>query len=61
MSTQIPFCVLVGWNTDREPQKEEDGKAKLKISRSMPHTKTQLDSMEKQLNSSAKIPQDLRH
>ena len=60
MSTQIPFYVLVGWNTDREPQKG-DGKAKLKISRSITHTKTQLDSMEKQLNSSGKIPQDLRH
>ena len=60
VSTQIPFYVLVGWNTDREPQKE-DGKAKLKISRSMPHTKTQLDSMEKQLDSSGKILQDLRH
>ena len=31
MSTHIPFHVLVGWNKDHEPQKE-DGKAKLKIS-----------------------------
>ena len=30
-STQIPFCVLVGWNKNQEQQK--DGKAKLKISK----------------------------
>ena len=54
MFTQIPFHVLVGWNKNQEPQKK-DGKTKLKISRSNPRTKTQWDSMEKQLNSSGQI------
>ena len=53
MSTQIEFYVLVGWNKDREPQKQ-DGKDKLMTSGSIPRTKTQLDSTEKQLNSSEK-------
>ena len=48
VSTHIPFYVLVGWNTDQEPQKK-DGKANYKISRSIPRTKTLLDSMETQL------------
>ena len=60
LSTQIPFYALVGWNTNQEPQKK-DGKDNMKISRSIPHTKTQLDSTEKQLNSSGQISQDLRH
>ena len=54
MSTQFPFYVLVGWNNHREPQKQ-DGKDKFRTSRSIPRTKTQLDSTEKQLNSSGKI------
>ena len=57
MSTQIPFYVLVGWN---KPQKQ-DGKDKLRTSGSIPRTKTQLDSTEKQLNSSEKIPEVFGH
>ena len=60
MSTQIPFCVLVGSNKDQEPQKE-DRKAKLKISKSISRTKTQWDSTENQLNSSGHFSLDFRH
>ena len=54
MSTQIPFHVLVGQIRHLEPQKQ-DGQDKLKISRGILRTKTQLDSTEKHLNSSGKI------
>ena len=55
VSTQIPFYVLVGWNKHREPQ-YKDGKDKLKTSGSIPRTKMQMDSTEKQLNSSGYFP-----
>ena len=51
--SQIPFYVLVGWNRVHEPQKE-DGKAKLEISGCIHHITMLWDSMENQLNSSAK-------
>ena len=57
MSTQIPFYVLVGWNTNQEPHKKDE-KAKLKISRSLLRTMTQWDSTERLLNSSGQIYQD---
>ena len=56
VSSQVPFYVLVGKIKYQDLQKQ-DGRDKLKISKGIPRTKTQLDSTEKQLNLSGKFSQ----
>ena len=59
MSALTPFYVLVDRN--KVQKRSQDGKVKFKISRDTNHIKMLLESMEKQLNSSGKISEDLQH
>ena len=58
VSALTPFNVLVDRN--KVQKRSQDGKVKFKISRDANHIKMLLESMEKQLNSSGKISEDLQ-
>ena len=59
VSTLIPFFVLDRWKIFQERQK--DGKAKLKVLRSLRRTKSQWYSTENRVNSSGQFSQDFCH